>query len=70
MLAKDKFMKEHFEEENYMNVVNEEDSQFPRSHWVIVYQDKKKTYFIDSLGGDFTHNGFKFKRPNYIKEKL
>ena len=43
--------------------VNEQDSQFPGSHWVMVYQDKKKNYFIDSFGRDSTHYGFKFKRP-------
>ena len=63
VFAKDQFMKEHFEKETYMCVVNEQDSQFPRSHWLMVYQDKKNTYFIDSFGGDFTHYGFKFKRP-------
>ena len=31
----------------------------------MIYQDKKKTYFTDSLGRDFTHYGFKFKRPAY-----
>ena len=63
VFAKDQFMKEHFEKETYMCVVNEQDSQFPGSHWLMVYQDKKNTYFIDSLGRDFTHYGFKFKRP-------
>ena len=58
-------MKEHFEKETYMCVVNEENSQFSGSHWVMVYQDKKKTYFIDFFGRDFTHYGFKFKRPVY-----
>ena len=41
----------------------EQDSQFPGSHRVMVYQDKKKTYFIESL--HFTHYAFKFKRPVY-----
>ena len=48
-----------------MCVVNEQDSHFPGSHWVMVYKNKKKTYLIDSLGRDFTYNGFKFKRPVY-----
>ena len=65
VFAKDQFMKEHFEKETYMCTVNEQDSQFPGSHWVKVYQNKKKTYFIDSLGRDFTHYDFKFKRPAY-----
>ena len=34
-------MKERFEKETYMCVVNKQDSQFPGSHWVMVYQDKK-----------------------------
>ena len=38
-------MKEHFEKETYMCMVNEQDSQFPESHWLMVYQNKKKTYF-------------------------
>ena len=58
-------MKEHFEKETYMCVVNEQDSQFPGSHWVMVYQDKKKTYFIGCLRRDFIHSGFKVKRPVY-----
>ena len=65
MFAKYKFVKEYFEKETYMFVVNEQDSQFPESHWVMVYQEKKKAYFIDSFGRDFTHYGFKFKRPVY-----
>ena len=32
VLTKDKFMKEHFEQETYMCVVNEQHSQFPGSH--------------------------------------
>ena len=48
-----------------MCVVNEQDSQFPGSHWVMVYQNKIKAYFLDSLGRDFTHYDFKFKRPVY-----
>ena len=56
VFANDQFMKEHFEKETYM---------FPESHWVMVYQNKKNTYFIDSLGIDFTHYGFRFKRPVY-----
>ena len=63
MFAKDQFMNKRFEKETYLCVVNEQDSQFPGSHWVMVYHDKKKTYFTDSLGRDFTHYGFKFKRP-------
>ena len=31
----------------------------------MVYQNKKNTYFIDSLGRDFSHYVFKFKRPVY-----
>ena len=58
-------MKEHVEKETYMCVVNEQDSQFPGSHPVMVYQNKKNTYFIDSLGRHITHNDFKFKRPVY-----
>ena len=50
VFEKDQFVKERFEEETYICVVNEQDSQF---HWVIVSQDKKKAYFIDSLGRDF-----------------
>ena len=65
VFAKDQFIKEHFEKETYMCVVNEQDSQFPGNHWVMVYQNKKKTYFIDCLGRDFTHYGLKFKRPVY-----
>ena len=65
VVAKDQFMKEHFEKKTYMCVVNEQDSQLPGSHWVMVYQEKKKTYFIDSLGIDLTNYGFKFKRPVY-----
>ena len=51
--------------ETSMWVVNEQDFQFSRSHWVMVYQNKKKTYFPDSFGRDFTHYDFKFKRPVY-----
>ena len=51
-------MKGHFEKETYMCVVNEQDSQFSGSHWVRVSQNRKKTYFIDSLGGDFIHYDF------------
>ena len=47
-----------------MCVVNEQDSQFPGIHWVMVHQDNKNTYFIDSLGRDFTHYGF-IERPVY-----
>ena len=35
-------MKERFEKETYMCVVNEQDSQFPGSHSVMVYEDKKR----------------------------
>ena len=45
MFAKYQFMKEHFEKETYMCMVNEQDSQFPESHWLMVYQNKKNTYF-------------------------
>ena len=38
----DQFIKEHFEKETCMCVVNEQDCQFPASHWVMVYQFKKK----------------------------
>ena len=48
-------MKEHFEKETYIGVVNEQDSQFLGNHWVMMYKDKKKAYFIDSLERDFTH---------------
>ena len=65
VFAKDQFMKEHFDKETYMCVVNEQDSQFPGSHLVMVYQDKKSTYFIDSFGRYFTHYGFKFQRRIY-----
>ena len=58
-------MQERFEKETYMCVENEQDSQFPGSHWVMVYQENKKTCFKDSLGKDFTHDGFKFKRAVY-----
>ena len=68
VLAKDQYMKEHFGKEIYMCVVNEQDSQFPGSHWMMVYQNKKKTYFIDSLGRDFTHYDFKSKRFVYYLE--
>ena len=30
---------------------------------MMVYQNKKKTCFIDSLGGYFSYYDFKFKRP-------
>ena len=62
VFTKDQFMKENFEKETYICVVYKQDSQFPESHWVMVYQNKKKTYFIDSLGRDFTHHDFKFRR--------
>ena len=65
VFPKDQFMKEHFKKETYMCAVNEQDSQFPGCHWVMVYQNKKKTYFIDSLKRDFNHYDFKFKRPVY-----
>ena len=45
-------IKKHFKKEIYMCVVNEQDSQFPGSHWVILYHDKQNTYFTDSLGRD------------------
>ena len=71
VFSKDQFMKEHFEKETYMCVVNEQDSQFPGRFWVMVYQDKKKTFFIESLGRDFTHYGFKFERLGYqVSQKL
>ena len=56
-------MKKHFEKETCMSVLNEQDSQVPGSHWVIVYQNKKNTYFIDSFGRDFFHYDFNFKGP-------
>ena len=43
VFAKDQFMKEHFEKEAYIYVVNEQDSQFPGRHRVMVYQSKTKT---------------------------
>ena len=52
--ANDQFMKERFEKETYMCVVNEQDSQFPGSHSVMVYEDKKKTSFRNSLGRYFS----------------
>ena len=58
-------MKERFEKETYMYAVNEQDPQFPASHWVMMYQNKRKTYFTDALGRDFTYYGLKFKRPIY-----
>ena len=64
-------MKERFERETYMCVANEQDSEILGGHWVMVYQDKKKAYFIDSLGRDFTHYGLKFKIPVYqVSRKL
>ena len=48
-----------------MCAVTEQDSQFLGSHWVIVFQGMKKAYLMDSLGRDFTHYGFKFKKPLY-----
>ena len=60
VFAKDQFMKEHFRKETYMSVVNKQDPQCPGNHWVMVYQNKKKTYFID-----FTNYDFKCKRPIY-----
>ena len=65
VFAKDQIVKEHFEKETYVCVVKEKNSQFSGSHWVMMYQDKKKNYFIDSLGRDFSHYGFKFKRLVY-----
>ena len=58
-------IKKHFKKEIYMCVVNEQDSQFPGSHWVILYHDKQNTYFTDSLGRDFAHYGLEFKRLVY-----
>ena len=65
VFLQDQFMKERFKKETYICLVNEQNSQFPGSHWVMVYQEKKKNYFIDSLGKDFTHYGFKFERAVY-----
>ena len=65
VFAKDQSLKGYFEKETYILVVNEQDSQFPGSHWLMVYWNKKKTYFIDSLGRYFAHYEFKFKRPVY-----
>ena len=42
VFAKDQFMKKSFKKGTYMCVMNEQDSQFPKSHWVMVYQDKKR----------------------------
>ena len=61
VFAKDQFMKGHFEKETYMCVVNEQDSQFPGSRWVMVYDNNKNIYSIDFLGRDFAHYEFKFK---------
>ena len=65
VLAKDQLMKEHFEKETYMCLVNEHDSQFPGSHLVMVYHNKKQTYFKDSTGRDFAPYDFKFPRLIY-----
>ena len=65
MLAKYQLMKEHFEKETYMCLVNEHDSHFPGSHLVMVYHNKKKTYFKDSPGKDSAPFDFKFPRPIY-----
>ena len=65
VFPKDQFLKGNFEKKTYMCLVNEQDSRFPGSHWLMVYQKKKNIYFIDSLGRDFTHYDFKFKRPFY-----
>ena len=56
-------MNERFEKETGMCVVSEQDSHFPGIHYVMLYQGKKNTYFIESLERDFTHYRFKFKRP-------
>ena len=50
VFAKDQFMKK----ERTCVFVNEQISQFHGSHWVMVYEDKEKTYFIVFLGRDFT----------------
>ena len=42
VFAKDQSIKKRFEKETYMCVVNEQDSQFPGSHWVMVYQERKR----------------------------
>ena len=42
VFPKDQVMKEHFEKGIYMCVVNEQDSQFPGSHWLMVYENKKR----------------------------
>ena len=64
-------LKSTSKKETYMCVVNKQDSQFPGSHWVMVYQDKKNTYFLDSYGRDFHYHGFNFKRPVYqVSRKL
>ena len=55
MFAKDQFMKEHFKNETYMCVVNEQDFRFPGSHWVFVYQNKKKMHFLDFHESDFAY---------------
>ena len=51
VFANDQFMKERFENETYMCVVNEQDSQFLGSHSVMVYEDKKlsETLLEDTL---------------------
>ena len=43
VFAKDQFIKERLlEKETYMCVVNEQGSQFPRSNWVMVFQEKNR----------------------------
>ena len=42
VIAKYQFMKEHFEKETCICVVNKQGSQFPGIHWVMVYQNKKR----------------------------
>ena len=65
MFPEDQFLKGNFEKETYMCVVNEKASRFLWSHWVMVYQEKKKIYLIDSLGRNIIHYDFKFKGPFY-----
>ena len=65
VFARDEFLETSFTRDIYMCVVNEQDSKYPGSHWLLVYQDGKKNYFIDSLGRDYTYYGLKLKRPVY-----
>ena len=64
-------MNKRFEKETCMCVVSEQDSHFPGIDYVMLYQGKKNTYFIESLERDFTHYRFKFQRPaSQVFERL